>query len=453
MAHGLSITEFSERTGEPVERLRQWRSLGLIGAEAEERFGPEDVERAGLVTLFLRRGIGLEAIAQADKNGRLLAHYVEQIFPAGVPPTYSLAEAAEKAGVGTQAARRFWQACGAGDHGEVLSDHDVEMLKMCRTVLEAGFPEGALLQMLRVYADSLERVAEAETRLFHFYVHERLEAARVSGSELVQQTMAAQRRLMPLVEPAILYFHRKGATRAVREDAVHHLEEETGLVPRPEVPGQLRAAIAFVDMSSFTPLVAAMGDVVAAEVLDRFSRLVRDVVREHGGRVIKQIGDAFMLRFHDARSAVAAVLEVEERTAVEPQFPAVRSGVHWGKVLYREGDYVGSTLNVASRLAAEAGRHQVLVTNDVRKHATGLARVEFVPLGRRPLKGLSEEVELFEARVAGGGRREKLVDPVCGMELGPAEVVARLSFEGRERVFCSDGCLRRFVEAAARGGA
>jgi adenylate cyclase len=450
MGHELSITELSERARESVDRLRQWRSLGLIGDEVSERFLPEDVERAGLVALFLRRGISLEAIAQADKEGQVLAHYVETIFPAGVPPTYSLAEAAERTGVGTDAARRFWQACGVGEHGETLSEQDVEMLRTLRVVLETEFPEEALLQMLRVYADSLERVAEAETQLFHFYVHERLRAAGVSGGELVRQTTAVRHRLMPLVEPAILYFHRQGAARATREDAVHHLAEEIGLVPRPEVPGQLRAAIAFVDLSSFTPLVAAMGDVAAAEVLDRFSGLVREVVRQQGGRVIKQIGDAFMLLFHDARSAVASVIEVEQRTAVEPQFPAVRSGVHWGKVLYREGDYVGSTVNIASRLAAEAGRHQVLVSGDVRHEAIGLARLEFVPLGRRQLKGLTDEVELFEARVTSGERREKLVDPVCGMELAPTEVVARLSLEGEERVFCSDGCLRRFVEAPTR---
>jgi class 3 adenylate cyclase/YHS domain-containing protein len=449
MAHELSITELSERTGNSETRLREWRSLGLIGDEAAERFFPVDVERAGLVALFLRRGISLEAIARAEQEGRLLAHYVDQLFPDGVPPTHSLAEAANRAGIGTDAARRFWHACHLGEQGEMLTDQDLEMLRMLRVALEAGFPEDALLQLLRVYADSLERVAEAETRLFHFYVHERMEAAGVSGSELRQQTTEAQRRLMPLVEPAIRYFHRMGRARAVREDAVHHLEEESGLVPRAELPGQLQAAIAFVDLSSFTPLAAAMGDATAAEVLDRFSGLVREVVRQQGGRTIKQIGDAFMLLFPDARSAVAALLEIEQRTMREAQFPAVRSGVHSGKVLYREGDYVGATVNLASRLASEAGRHQVLLSGQVRKEAMGVGQVEFVPLGRRRLKGLTEEVELFEARATHQGPREKLVDPVCGMELAPAEVVARLSLEGQERVFCSDGCLRRFVEAPA----
>jgi adenylate cyclase len=166
--------------------------------------------------------------------------------------------------------------------------------------------------------------------------------------------------------------------------------------------------------------------------------------------VVKQIGDAFMLVFTEVRSAVACALEIEGRTAEEPQFPALRSGIHWGLVLYREGDYVGSNVNIASRLAAEAERHQVLVTAEVSREARGLAEVEFVPLGKRQLKGVGDELELFEARPRAVPATAKAVDPVCGMELSPAEVAARLALEGKDRVFCSEECLRRFVATPER---
>jgi YHS domain-containing protein len=39
---------------------------------------------------------------------------------------------------------------------------------------------------------------------------------------------------------------------------------------------------------------------------------------------------------------------------------------------------------------------------------------------------------------------------VCGLELSPTEVAARLALEGKERVFCSEECLRRFVAAPER---
>ncbi len=443
----LTLEELSRSTDEPVERLGQWRSQGLIGAEDGEGFRPEDVERARLVQLLLRRGIGLEAIAKADREQRFLGHYLELMFPEGVTPSYSLAEAAEILGIELELLRKVWTASGFSGEDETLRQADIEGLRLCEAAMDAGFPEEALVQLVRVYADTLGRVAEAEVRIFHSYVHERLKAAGLSGPELMKATETAGERASALVEPVILYYHNKGWERAVREDAVIHLAEEAGLAEKEEVPGQLERAIAFVDLSSFTPLAEAMGDVKAAEVLERFSALVREAARRWDGRVVKQIGDAFLLVYPEPRSAVACALEIEARTEGEPQFPAARSGVHWGSVLYREGDYVGSNVNIAARVAAEAGRHQVLVTSAVRKEAKGLAEVEFVRLGKRRLKGLADDLELFEARPSGAEKREKTVDPVCGMELGAGEAAATLTLEGEERAFCSDECLRRYVAA------
>jgi class 3 adenylate cyclase/YHS domain-containing protein len=299
--------------------------------------------------------------------------------------------------------------------------------------------------MIRVYTDALDRVAEAEQRLYRFYVQQRLEDAGLSPEELLRRSEEEADQLNPLIEPIILYFHRRGLQRAVREDCVMRFAEQLGLAKRAATPADIHMAVVFIDLSSFTPLAEAMGDLAAAGILDRFSRIVRNSALAWGGRVVKQIGDAFMLAIPDARAAVACALEIESRAAKEPQFPAVRAGIHWGTVLYREGDYVGSNVNIASRLANDAQRHQVLVSEEVRREARDLPEIEFVRLGKRKLKGLSGPVELFEARPTGALATERTIDPVCGMEIGAAEVAARLSLEGTERAFCSEACLRKFV--------
>ncbi|TMA38517.1 MAG: YHS domain-containing protein [Deltaproteobacteria bacterium] len=448
----MNLEELSQWSGESAERLLEWRSLGLIGGGRDD-LGPEDVERARLIGFLLRRGIRLEAIAKADREQDVLASYVRTAFTPGSGRTYSVEEAVGIVGLDSATVRRLWQPLSFSGQGERLYEEDVQALKALKVLLEAGFPEEALLQLTRVYADALGRVAEAEIRLFHFYVHERLKAGGVSGRELVEATNTSGDRMRPLIEPVLLYFHQKGMEQAAREDIVLHVQEEAGFEGTAEVPAQLRAAVLFVDLSSFTPLTEAMGDAAAAEVLARFSQLVREAVSRCDGRVVKQIGDAFMLMFSDPRAAVACALDIERRSAEEPHFPAVRSGGHHGPVLYREGDYLGVTVNVAARLAAEAGRHQVLVSEALRREAAGVPDVEFVPLGRRRLKGVADEIELFEVvrrTEAGAGRRQ--VDPVCGMELGLEEPAARLAFGGREQVFCSQGCLQRFVATPDRYG-
>jgi class 3 adenylate cyclase len=186
-----------------------------------------------------------------------------------------------------------------------------------------------------------------------------------------------------------------------------------------------------------------MGDTAAAEVVARFSNIVRAAAARCSGQVMKQIGDEFMLVFPDGRGAVACGLEIAERAAAESRFPALTIGAHVGSVLYREGDYVGTSVNLAARVTSSAQRNQFLVTDAVRRQVGDL-EVDVVALGSRSLKGLEEEVELFDLRRP-GARAIKVVDPVCGMELGPHSIEATLAWHGEEIPFCSAACLERFV--------
>jgi hypothetical protein len=70
-------------------------------------------------------------------------------------------------------------------------------------------------------------------------------------------------------------------------------------------------------------------------------------------------------------------------------------------------------------------RSAVVVTSAVRQAAVGLPGVEFVRLGNRSLKGIAAEEVLFEARIEGPQGVDRVIDPVCGMELDPALARAR----------------------------
>ena len=240
--------------------------------------------------------------------------------------------------------------------------------------------------------------------------------------------------------------------KAVREDMVLHVTGDPARPAQSVVRAQLRLAILFLDMSSYTPMTEVMGDAVAAKIVERFAELVREAVMRLDGRIVDRVGDAFLLVFSEPRAAVTCALEIERHAAAEPQFPAVRGAVHWGDVVYQEGGYVGGSLNIASRVATQATPHQILATAAVRREIGVLSGVTFAPLGKRRLKGLAEELELFEVCSEEVRGDKRVRDPVCGIEMAPTEISARLIVRGQEVAFCCERCLRVFLEAPQRYG-
>jgi class 3 adenylate cyclase/YHS domain-containing protein len=440
----LSIDDVATLRRESPEHVREWWERGLLpGVDGE--LGPAHVERARLIRMLLEGGIDLDSIRGAqDEHGDLLGVFVSQLHPGGPQPTYTLEEAATRYGFDLDLARRLWTASTLLEHDDVMTDADAVMARTVQVALDAGLPVEALLELVHVYDEALGRVADAEARTFHTYVHERLRLAGLSGSELTEATARVSSAVQDLAEPTVLYFHRKGVERALREDLVRHFAEATGLLETSDVPGQVHVAIVFVDLSSFTPLTQAMGEIHAAEVLARFSALVRAVVRPRHGHIVKQIGDAFMLAFTDAEDALRFGLEIEERASAERHFPACRVGVSCGRVLHREGDYVGTTVNVAARLVAAAERHQILVSPEVHDAVDATPDVELRSLGRQRLKGL-DELEVFAACYRGAQDQERIVDPVCGMVLHAGHAVVLLRRGDATVSFCSDACRERFV--------
>ena len=436
----LSLQELAQATGESPERLRDWHSLGLLPGADADQLPRESLERVRLIRFAVSRGVSPEVIADAHaEQGDLLGQYLSLLTPEGPRATYAFDDAAAQMGIDPAIVTRVAAVVGL-DEQDFLYEEDVAALRSIQTALAAGFPEEAIVQLARVFTDSLNRVAEAETRLFHFYVHERLREQGLKAEELLTAQQDVNDQLLRLVEPTILYFHRKAWERAVREDLMLHLAED--LIAGE--PGTLRLAVAFVDLSNFTPLSQAMGDTAGAQVLDRFSNLVRSAASRHAGTVVKQIGDAFMVIFPSAASAVDWALDVEDSASTETRFPALRIGIHLGSVLYRDGEYVGTNVNIAARLADEAERHEILVTAEVAQEAQLDARSDFVTLGSRPLKGLIEEVELLRVQNR-DAQPAREVDPVCGMELDADDAAARLHWGGEELFFCSMGCLQRFT--------
>jgi class 3 adenylate cyclase/YHS domain-containing protein len=389
------------------------------------------------------RGIAPKELAEISAEQEMLAWFERDLPEIPEGPTYAFDELADLIDVNPDLLGRVRAAAGLLDRRRA-DDVDREALGAVLVALQGGLPEEALLQLIRVYHDSLGRAADATIRTFHLYVHEVFRSAGLEGPALAEATQGVSDQMLHLVEPTIAYFFRNAWRRAFDEDFVVHVREAT--TPVGSAAGEIVTTVVFIDLSSFTPLTEAMGDESAAAVVNRFSEIVRSAAVSHLGQVVKQIGDAFMLVFPDARDAVACAIAMDEQVAAEPAFPAVRTGAHTGAVLYREGDYLGANVNLAARVAAAADRHQLLITGAVIDAIGATSGIEVTPIGTRRLKGVAAEVNLFEVRSI-SATRQKVVDPVCGMELNEAAVMAQLTWQERDFSFCSQTCLQRFVAA------
>lgn len=289
----------------------------------------------------------------------------------------------------------------------------------------------------------MRRFAQTEIRLSHIYLHEPLLESGVPERDVARQAQdVIDNAIRPVIEPIILEIHKQHMLRAVLEDVVEHIES----AERPGKPGTVEAAILFVDLSSFTSLTYQHGDEAAARVIDRFEGLVRSLVLDHRGSLVKQIGDEFMLAFKDTADALSFSLGLDQRITREEEFPTTRIGIDAGPVIFRAGDYVGHTVNTASRITSAAAPGEIVFTEPVARVAEK-AEIPVEEVGMRLLRGVSEPLKLF--RVIRTRVMQRRLDPVCGMAVAD-NTFCRLEWEGREYAFCSKECLDKFLQNPER---
>jgi adenylate cyclase len=278
-----------------------------------------------------------------------------------------------------------------------LTDDDVQLLRYSAAVLAAGLPLVAFLQLVRVYGQAMSQIADAEVRLFHLYVHEPLMRDGVPGWEMAEEMEGLAREIMPLASPIMDHAHNRFLQHFIEQDVIGHMEADLGNGPLDL--GRLRVAIAFADLAGYTRLTEEVGDEEAVSVVERFVEQVERSLPDDA-RIIKTIGDEVMVVGSDPRALLDWAVRFQEDVA---QRPLPRVGIHYGETLYRDGDYYGREVNLASRVAARAAGGEVLATWPVIHHARRGLEVDRI--GEVRLKGFTESTELFLVR--SGERRGK----------------------------------------------
>lgn len=130
--------------------------------------------------------------------------------------------------------------------------------------------------------------------------------------------------------------------------------------------GDEQLAIVFTDLVGFSDWALEAGDEAALELLRDVGQALEPCVAKHGGEVVKRLGDGVMAVFDEPAAALQAIFEMRERLAeVEaPGYqPCFRAGLHVGRPRKLGGDYLGVDVNIAARVAEQAGGDELLVSD------------------------------------------------------------------------------------------
>jgi adenylate cyclase len=279
--------------------------------------------------------------------------------------------------------------------GDRVREDELNVVPLVEFQLAQGFRPPIVERALRVYGESLRRVAETEGDWWNSELVGPRLAAGKGWADIAAMAEEISPRLSAVSDQALVAIYHAQQTHAWMKNILEGVEavlERLGVHRRPD---RSPPAICFLDVTGYTRLTEERGDEAAAEVAARLGRMVQRTSVQHGGRPVKWLGDGVMFYFPAPGSGVLAALDmVDEGQAAG--LPPSHVGLHAGPVLSQEGDYFGRTVNVAARIADYARPGEVLVSQEVIEAADGPG-VRFAEIGPVELKGVAGAVRLHAA--------------------------------------------------------
>ena len=387
----ITLAEAARISGVSAATLRRWAREGIVPLE-KGSWTRGAASQARVVARMRDRGHSLEELRKAAAEGRLAVGLAEDVF-ADESEQMTVAEAAERTGVEEAFVERLLDLLGTPvGENRTLSEEDRKAIARLASVAEAGLPLEAVLQLVRIYAQSVRRIADAEVRLVHLFVHEPMIREGKSANDIAEELSELAANTAPTAVPLFKYLHQRYLRYFMEQDVVGHMEDEAA--PGADI-GEVKVAICFIDLTGFTRFTEEEGDVEALLVIESFTEAVRATLPARAD-VVKSIGDEVMVVSPDPASlaewAVGFISFFSDR-------PKPRAGVHYAGAVFRDGDYFGSQVNLAHRVVNRALGGEVLVTDRVAESLEDNQEVELEAIGEVPLKGFPVPTPLFSVKV------------------------------------------------------
>lgn len=202
-------------------------------------------------------------------------------------------------------------------------------------------------------------------------------------------------------------------------------------------------ALMIVDLSGYTAFTETHGALHASEIVLRFQRIAA-VSLEPGVEIINSIGDDIFCAGADMVAVVRTAMRLRDAIERQPEFPNVRTGVHFGLIVERERQLFGAPINLTARVAAHAVGGQILCTEPIARAVRWIAEIEVRAIGERRFRNVARSVSVFELTRVSAAPRTSAIDPVCRMQVEISRAVATIAHAGATYHFCSLTCAGDF---------
>ena len=395
---GYSRQEVAQRAGVDPDYVDRLVELGILTPAAADAFSPGDALRARWLRSLEQAGVPLDGVAAAIRDGSLSFSFLDvgayDRF-AGLSGT-TFQQLSAQTGIPLELLMVVREAVGFAEPRpeDTLHHNELSVVPLIQLQLAKGFRPVVIERWLRVYGDSLRRIAEAEAAWWNSEVEMALVASGMTEGEMLAAQAGLGSQMTPLIEQVLLAIYHGQQEHTWSQVFVEHVEsalEAAGLHRRLDRP----PAMCFLDLTGYTRLTEERGDAAAAELAARLAGLVRRSSLEHRGTPVKWLGDGVMFYFREPAAAVPAALDMVEVVGRQG-LPPAHVGIHAGPVIFQEGDYFGRTVNLAARIAEYARPSEVLVSQEVVDAADG-GPVSFTEIGPVELKGVPGPLRLYTA--------------------------------------------------------
>jgi adenylate cyclase len=297
-------------------------------------------------------------------DGHGLSGVLESIegYLLGGTPSLTRVQVAERAGVPLEIAEQLWRLLGfpnQSDDTVAFTPADVEALVLTTELMELGIlSPDSQAALVRTWGRSFARLAEWETTL--------LTDVATAGPDPGARLTALAAEVLPRVESLQTYVWRRHLASAASRTYATAAGSAAATL-----------AVCFVDIVGYTTHSKNLEEAELVAWLEHFEDAATGLVVDHGGRIIKTIGDEVLFVADDpAAAAEIALLMTERGEDPDDEFPSVRAGVAYGEVVNRLGDVFGPVVNVAARLTSVARPGSVLVDAGAYEALSGRSRSE-----------------------------------------------------------------------------